>query len=213
MFLNLFMIFEPSTSFLLFKVNLFLALIFMIGLFNKINVNFKIKTLIKVTSNINKEKLKSQIIITSLITTIIFINMTGLLPYVLCITSHIVLNLPLSLNIWVTIILFYFSHKTKHILVHLTPIGSPIILAPFLVIIESVSLLIQPLTLALRLTANIIAGHIIISLVIIIINKLKIRIIIINLILSLPLILLEFIVPLIQTYVFIILISLYIRDK
>lgn len=213
MSLNLFRIFEPTTSFLLIKVNLFMILVFIINLLNKRTINFKIKTIITVSSNINKEKIKTQIIITALITTIIFINITGLLPYVLCITSHIVLNLPLSLNIWATIMLFYFSHKTKHILAHLTPLGAPIILSPFLVLIESIRLLIQPLTLALRLTANIIAGHIIISLVIIAINKLNTRIITINLTFSLPLILLEFIVPLIQTYVFIILISLYIRDK
>jgi F-type H+-transporting ATPase subunit a len=56
-------------------------------------------------------------------------------------------------------IINYFNDTCSH----LTPQGTPLILIPFMVLIESIRLIIRPITLAIRLTANIIAGHLLIS--------------------------------------------------
>src|SRR5436190_5490355 len=96
---------------------------------------------------------------------------------------------------------------------HLTPQGTPTILMPFIVIIESISLLIRPITLAVRLTANIIAGHLLLSLLgssgLNINNLLLLLIIIFS---QLLLLILEISVSIIQAYVFSILSTLYRRE-
>ncbi|EZA46406.1 ATP synthase subunit a, partial [Ooceraea biroi] len=94
---------------------------------------------------------------------------------------------------------------------HLTPQGTPLILMPFIVIIESISLLIRPITLAVRLTANIIAGHLLISLIG---SAIKSIIIFTLLLISAQtlLLILEIAVAIIQSYVFSILLTLYRRE-
>ncbi|KYN50574.1 ATP synthase subunit a, partial [Trachymyrmex cornetzi] len=99
------------------------------------------------------------------------------------------------------------------LLAHLTSSGTPPILIPFIVIIESISLIIRPLTLAIRLTANIIAGHLLLTLLgssgININNLSTLSILIFTQILLLTL---EIAVSLIQAYVFSILSTLYRRE-
>jgi len=93
---------------------------------------------------------------------------------------------------------------------HLVPIGTPVVLIPFIVLIERIRTLIRPLTLAIRLSANIIAGHLLLTLLG---NQLA-GLNIIGFIFSTEILLvgLEIAVSIIQGYVFVILISLYIRD-
>lgn len=96
---------------------------------------------------------------------------------------------------------------------HLVPEGTPAILIPLMVVIESVSLLIRPFTLSVRLRANIIAGHLLLSLlggqgygvntIVLLVLMSGLRM----------LILLECAVACIQSYVFTILSSLYINDN
>ncbi|KAG5327039.1 ATP6 synthase, partial [Acromyrmex heyeri] len=88
----------------------------------------------------------------------------GLFPYIFTPSSHIRFCFSLSLSIWVRLILFSIINHLNILLTHLTPSGTPFILIPFIVIIESIRLVIRPLTLAIRLTANIIAGHLLLTL-------------------------------------------------
>jgi len=92
---------------------------------------------------------------------------------------------------------------------HLTPQGTPFILIPFMVLIETIRLIIRPITLAIRLTANIIAGHLLISLIGS--SGQSLRIIALSIILRVQifLIILEIAVAFIQSYVFTILRTLY----
>jgi len=90
---------------------------------------------------------------------------------------------------------------------HLLPLGTPTMLSIFIVIIESIRRIIRPLTLSIRLIANLVAGHLLLSLLRITIEHSVINYLYIFLPLVI-LILLEFTVALIQGYVFIILISL-----
>jgi len=70
----------------------------------------------------------------------------------------------LSLSIWIGIILYRIINYFNDLCSHLTQ-GTPLILIPFIVIIETIRLIIRPITLAIRLTANINAGHLLISLI------------------------------------------------
>nr|YP_010222671.1 ATP synthase F0 subunit 6 [Urolabida histrionica]UCC46134.1 ATP synthase F0 subunit 6 [Urolabida histrionica] len=91
-------------------------------------------------------------------------NIMGLLPYVFTSSSHMIFALTLALPLWVSFMLFGWINHTKHMLAHMLPNGTPLILMPFMVMIETISNLIRPSSLAVRLTANMIAGHLLMSL-------------------------------------------------
>lgn len=141
-------------------------------------------------------------------------NFIGLYPYIFTVSSHIRICLSLSLPIWLGIIFYGWINFLNDIFTHLIPTGTPIFLIPFIVIIETIRLIIRPITLSIRLTANIIAGHLLLSLLGSSgtnINFISLSFIL--LILSqIILIILEISVSLIQAYVFSILSSLYSRE-
>jgi F-type H+-transporting ATPase subunit a len=92
------------------------------------------------------------------------------------------------------------------------PQGTPSILIPFIVIIETISNVIRPGTLAVRLSANIIAGHLLLTLLGNTGNSLSYIIVSLLIFAQLLLLILESAVAIIQSYVFTILSTLYSRE-
>jgi len=109
------------------------------------------------------------------------------------------------------IILYGWTKLTNHIFIHLVPLGTPIPLRVFIVLIETTSNLIRPITLSVRLAANIIAGHLLLRLLRRINENVPIAFWGVSIILTLLLIL-EYAVAIIQRYVFITLLSLYLNE-
>nr|QNV12025.1 ATP synthase F0 subunit 6 [Lasius niger] len=218
MMMNLFSIFDPSSS-LNFSLN-WLSTLIIILLFPyqfwlipsrymyswNIILNFLFKEF-KILINYSFSNL---IIFISLFTLIIINNFLGLFPYIFTSSSHLSFCLSLSLTMWISMMLFSILNYINDFLSHLTPQGTPYILMPFMVIIESISLIIRPFTLAIRLTANMIAGHLLLSLLgssgQLINNFLILMIMLIS---QLLLLILELSVSIIQAYVFSILSTLY----
>jgi F-type H+-transporting ATPase subunit a len=95
---------------------------------------------------------------------------------------------------------------------HLVPQGTPSVLIPFIVLIETISNVIRPGTLAVRLSANIIAGHLLLTLLGNTGNSLSYIIVTILIFAQLLLLTLESAVAIIQAYVFTILRTLYSRE-
>lgn len=95
---------------------------------------------------------------------LIRLNLLGLCPYVFSLTRHIAVNLALSIPLWLRVVLMSIRFDLGSFLAHLSPSGAPAALNPFLCIIELVRLLVRPFTLAVRLTANLRTGHILIGL-------------------------------------------------
>jgi F-type H+-transporting ATPase subunit a len=133
------------------------------------------------------------------------------MPYVFTTTAHLVVSLRIASTIWISIILYGWINKTNKILIHIVPIGTPTILIPFIVLIELISNIIRPISLAVRLTANIIAGHLLIRLLG---NNLisNFPLLLITIWLFLILIVFELAVAFIQSYVFTTLSNLYYRE-
>nr|URX53802.1 ATP synthase F0 subunit 6 [Bifiditermes nr. madagascariensis]URX53815.1 ATP synthase F0 subunit 6 [Bifiditermes nr. madagascariensis] len=171
---NLFSVFDPSTSTLnapLNWISTFLGLMFIPTsmwlvpsrhpmLWNQLmtKLHNEFKTLLG-------EKTKgSTLIFTSLFSLILFNNSLGLFPYIFTSTSHLTMTLTLALPLWTSFMLFGWYNNTKHMFEHLVPQGTPTALMPFMVCIETISNLIRPGTLAVRLTANMIAGHLLLTL-------------------------------------------------
>jgi len=143
---------------------------------------------------------------------IVFNNFIGLYPYVFTATRHLSLTLSLALPLWLGLILYGWFNNTKHMLAHLVPLGTPAVLMPFIVLIETVRNIIRPGTLAVRLAANIIAGHL---LLVLLGNQGPTNtrgVVTILLVVQVALLTLEAAVAVIQSYVFAVLASLYSRE-
>lgn len=138
---------------------------------------------------------------------ILILNILGLTPYVYTITRQIIFTLSIALPLWLSIVVYNIRQNFNHFVSHLVPLSTPMALSHFITIIESIRLIIRPITLSVRLCANITAGHILIALTtksIIFISTITIPLMI--------LLLLELAVAFIQRYVFTILLSIYLRE-
>nr|YP_009128362.1 ATP synthase F0 subunit 6 [Tribolium confusum]AJP09526.1 ATP synthase F0 subunit 6 [Tribolium confusum] len=140
---------------------------------------------------------------------ILFNNFLGLFPYIFTSTSHMVLTLTLALPLWLSFMLFGWLNNSIHMLAHLVPQGTPPVLMPFMVCIETISNLIRPGTLAIRLSANMIAGHLLMTLLGNTGTMLSTLMLNILIIVQILLLTLESAVAIIQSYVFAVLSTLY----
>merc|ERR1712222_98899 len=143
---------------------------------------------------------------------IFFCNLIGLAPYIFTSSSHISFTLTLAIPIWIGRIVFSIKNQYNSLFAHLVPRGTPVALMPVIVIIETVSNIIRPGTLSIRLAANIVAGHLLLTLLGPQ-GPSRRGVVILGLMVSLILLLcLELAVACIQAYVFTILRSLYLNE-
>ncbi|KAI8032974.1 ATP synthase F0 subunit 6 (mitochondrion) [Drosophila gunungcola] len=151
----------------------------------------------------------STFIFISLFSLILFNNFMGLFPYIFTSTSHLTLTLSLALPLWLCFMLYGWINHTQHMFAHLVPQGTPAVLMPFMVCIETISNIIRPGTLAVRLTANMIAGHLLLTLLGNTGPSMSYLLISFLLIAQIALLVLESAVAMIQSYVFAVLSTLY----
>nr|WNH22809.1 ATP synthase F0 subunit 6 [Uroconger syringinus] len=159
---------------------------------------------------------KWALLLTSLMLFLISINMLGLLPYTFTPTTQLSLNMGFAVPIWLATVILGMRNQPTASLGHLLPEGTPVPLIPVLIIIETISLFIRPLALGVRLTANLTAGHLLIQLiataVFVLLPMMKTVAILTMLVLFL-LTILEVAVAMIQAYVFVLLLSLYLQEN
>lgn len=222
MITSLFSIFDPTT-FLSIQLNWIILgiTLILIPLFYWKSNSRPTKITIIIVNTLNKEfdslfiskfSVKgSRLITISLFILIIINNVSRNFPYTFCSRAHLRFSLAIAVPIWISIILFYWINLTTTILAHLVPSGTPPILIPLIVIIEITSNVIRPIALAVRLTANLIAGHLLIALLGNTFN-INTNFWIIILLIQTIFIIFELIVALIQSYVFSVLITLYSRE-
>nr|WNH20326.1 ATP synthase F0 subunit 6 [Asterorhombus filifer] len=144
------------------------------------------------------------------------INMLGLLPYTFTPTTQLSMNLGLAFPLWMATCIIGMRNQPTKSLAHLLPEGTPTPLIPILIIIETISLFIRPLALGVRLTANLTAGHLLIQLIAkagFVLLPLMPTVAILTSGLLLLLTILEVAVAMIQAYVFVLLLSLYLQEN
>nr|QNM39174.1 ATP synthase F0 subunit 6 [Macaca nigrescens]QNM39187.1 ATP synthase F0 subunit 6 [Macaca nigrescens] len=164
----------------------------------------------------NAKGLAWSLMLMSLITFITMTNLLGLLPHSFTPTTQLSMNLAMAIPLWAGTVIMGLRFKTKDSLAHLLPQGTPTPLIPMLVVIETISLLIQPVALAVRLTANITAGHLLMHLIGSAVLALSATSLFMTLLTSMLLALLtilEIAVALIQAYIFTLLVSLYLHNN
>nr|QDI93782.1 ATP synthase F0 subunit 6 [Tuxedo cruralis] len=218
MMTNLFSTFDPTTSMNLSLnwTSTFIGMMIMPMMYwiipSRMNMMFKILflNLYNEFKTLLGQKSKGfNLMIISLFMFILFNNLMGLMPYVFTSSSHLTFTLTLALPLWMSMMMFGWINKTQEMFAHMIPNGTPPVLMPFMVLIETISNLIRPGSLAVRLTANMIAGHLLMSLLGN--NMSEASMLIMPLILSIQIILMMFetAVSVIQAYVFSVLTTLY----
>nr|YP_010614655.1 ATP synthase F0 subunit 6 [Dysalotus oligoscolus]WAS35230.1 ATP synthase F0 subunit 6 [Dysalotus oligoscolus] len=159
---------------------------------------------------------KWAVLLTSLMLFLISLNMLGLLPYTFTPTTQLSLNLGFAFPLWLMTVIIGMRNQPTVALGHLLPEGTPTLLIPILIVIETISLFIRPLALGVRLTANLTAGHLLIQLIAMAaatLLPLMPTVAMFATILMVLLTLLEIAVAMIQAYVFTLLLSLYLQEN
>nr|YP_009775676.1 ATP synthase F0 subunit 6 [Dahlica ochrostigma]QJA15902.1 ATP synthase F0 subunit 6 [Dahlica ochrostigma] len=217
---NLFSIFDPYTNMFNMSfnwLNILLGFLFMPSIFWLINNKYIFFW--KFTSNklhsefknlMKNDKMKgSTFIFISLFYFILFNNFLGLLPYIFTSTSHLVMTLSMTLPLWLSFMLYGWLNNTQHMFAHLLPQGTPQMLMSFMIMIETISNFIRPMTLSIRLSANMIAGHLLLTLLGNTGFYFSNYLLFILILTQITLLILEFSVSIIQSYVIAILSVLY----
>nr|WNH20196.1 ATP synthase F0 subunit 6 [Brachysomophis henshawi] len=159
---------------------------------------------------------KWAILLMSLMMFLLTMNLLGLLPYTFTPTTQLSLNMGFAVPLWLATVIIGMRNQPTVSLGHLLPEGTPLPLIPVLIIIETISLFIRPLALGVRLTANLTAGHLLIQLIataaFVLLPMMPTVALLTTTVLFL-LTLLEIAVAMIQAYVFVLLLSLYLQEN
>nr|ANC65499.1 ATP synthase F0 subunit 6 [Hirudo verbana] len=151
----------------------------------------------------------------SLFLILISMNLFGLISFSYSITSHLLLSMTIGIPLWLMINVSSFMFKSNLFVAHLLPDGAPLWLNPFLVLVESISILVRPITLSFRLAANMTAGHVVLCLMFLFLsscmNSFSFKSMFLMFLSSLY-IMFEIAICIIQGYIFCLLLSLYSDD-
>lgn len=90
---------------------------------------------------------------------VLMCNMLGMVPYSFTVTSHIIVTFVMALIVFLGVTVIAIARNGIHFFTHFLPAGVPVALAPIIVPIEIISYLSRPISLGLRLCANMLAGH------------------------------------------------------
>nr|YP_010704899.1 ATP synthase F0 subunit 6 [Lepturacanthus savala]QKG02577.1 ATP synthase F0 subunit 6 [Lepturacanthus savala]WCP19607.1 ATP synthase F0 subunit 6 [Lepturacanthus savala] len=155
-------------------------------------------------------------LLTSLMIFLITMNTLGLLPYTFTPTTQLSMNLGFAVPLWFSTVALGMRHRPTESLGHLLPEGTPTPLIPILIIIETISLFIRPFALGVRITANLTAGHLLIHLIsagVWALLYMAPPVALISMVVLFLLSILEVAVAVIQAYVFVLLLSLYLQEN
>uniref|UniRef100_A0AAU6PBZ3 ATP synthase subunit a n=1 Tax=Dusuna sp. TaxID=3133678 RepID=A0AAU6PBZ3_9HEMI len=210
--MNLFTIFDPCTGFFSLNWLCIFSLFFLVpvpfwvcgsNLMMILNliINFFVLEIFSLTKYLN-----SVLFMVGLFIYFMTLNLVGLVPYVYACSSHLCFSLGFSIPLWLSMMFFGWLMNFNFMFIHLVPLGTPFLLSPFMVMIETVSNFIRPISLAVRLSANMIAGHLLMSLLG---SSTTGFFLMLFFIVFLMILLFEFAVSLIQSYVFVTLGVLY----
>ena len=139
-------------------------------------------------------------------------NLIGLIPYTFTFTGQIVVTFALAIFVFLLVTIVAFIRHGVHFFTFFFPAGAPIVMAPILVPIEIISYLSRPVSLGIRLFANMMAGHTMLKVFGAFVGALGLVGGWAPLLFMVPFTGLEFLVAFLQAYVFAILTSIYLND-
>jgi F-type H+-transporting ATPase subunit a len=165
---NLYFSFTNSSLFMMISAGVFLGLCWFVTAKGGSLVPTPWQSLVEMiyefVLNLVQEQIgeKGKVYFPIVFTTFTFIlanNLIGMIPYSFTATSHLVITFSLSMSTFVAVTIIGFQHHGIHFFSFLLPPGAPLMLAPFLVVIELISYCFRGISLGVRLFANMMAGH------------------------------------------------------
>jgi F-type H+-transporting ATPase subunit a len=165
-----------------------------------------------IRDNVGSEGRKYFPFVFSLFMFILFANLIGLIPYAFTFTSHIAVTFAMALVVFLGVTAIAIARHGLHFFTFFLPIGVPKVMAPVLVPIEVLSYLSRPISLSIRLFANMMAGHTMMKVFAGFVIPLGILGGWAPLTVDVALTAFEFLVAFLQAYVFTILTCLYLND-
>ena len=154
----------------------------------------------------------------SLFAFVLFANLFGMIPYFFTVTSHLAVTLALAMIVMTTVVIYGFYRNGLGFLKLFVPSGLPGAIAPFIAVIEVLSFLSRPVSLSLRLFGNMLAGHIVLKVFAGFVVSLSAMGAVgwfgalFPFAMTIALTALEFLVSVLQAYVFTILTCVYLND-
>jgi len=112
-----------------------------------------------VRDNVGTEGMKYFPFVFTLFVFILTLNLLGMMPYSFTVTSHIIVTFALAALVFVVVTAIGFARHGVGFLRLFVPEGVPMVVLPLIVVIELLSYLIRPVSLSVRLFANMLAGH------------------------------------------------------
>jgi F-type H+-transporting ATPase subunit a len=164
-----------------------------------------------VRENVGSEGRKYFPFVFSLFMFILVGNLLGMIPYSFTFTSHIIVTFALALTVFLLVTIVAFVRHGFHFFTFFFPHGEPVVLATLLIPIEVLSYLTRPVSLSIRLFANMMAGHTMLKVFgtfVVSLGLLGVLPLAVNVALTL----FELLVAVLQAYVFTILTCLYLKD-
>lgn len=166
-----------------------------------------------VKTSVGNEGNKFFPLVFSLFIFILICNVVGLTPYSFTVTSHVIVTFVLSMIAFLTITIFAISRNGLGGFFHMfLPSGVPMFMAPMIFVIEFFSYLIRPITLSVRLFANIVAGHVLLKVVAGFIITLGLAFGFAPMLFAVLMTGFELFVAVLQSYIFAILVCAYLGD-
>jgi F-type H+-transporting ATPase subunit a len=145
-------------------------------------------------------------------------NLMGLLPYSFTVTSHFAVTFTLALTVFLAATIIGIIKHKSHFLRTFLPHGTPLFIAPILVPIEIISYLARPISLSVRLFANMVAGHVMIKIFAGFVTMLIQKVFFVAILGIIPIALntvltgFEIVICCLQAYIFTVLTCIYVND-
>nr|YP_010385511.1 ATP synthase F0 subunit 6 [Halotydeus destructor]UPN63255.1 ATP synthase subunit 6 [Halotydeus destructor] len=214
---NLFSMFDPSTnymnmSWMMATIPLMMTSMKIKKMKNKVSIMNSLlvynisKEMKPILSSSNKKG--SILIMSSIFVSIMLVNIMALSPFTFTLMAQVSMAFPMSMIMWSTMMIMGWKNNSKSMMAHCLPTGTPMALMNFMVLIEMVSNMIRPITLSVRMVANMVAGHLLLSLL----SNFSISSVTnyyMTMVIVMVLTCLEIAVSIIQSYVFMVLVTLY----
>ncbi len=165
-----------------------------------------------VRENVGNEGMRYFPFVFTLFMFILFCNLIGLIPFTFTVTSHIIVTFVMAAVVFVGVTIIGIVRHGRHFLSLFVPAGVPFFLLPLIVIIEVLSYLTRPISLSVRLFANMMAGHTMLKVFAGFVVGLGILLGWLPLAFIVALTALELVIAILQAYVFAILTCIYLND-